>query len=141
MDKKQLTLIIIKFGGEQGLTPLKLQKGLFLISKKFGNLIDSDFYDFKPYNYGPFAKEIYQDTNELERENLVKVSRENKWDEFSITQKGSIEADKIMAKKLDSQTRENLGKYINWINSLTFNQLTSYIYDNYKEYKVNSIIV
>lgn len=139
MTKRDWTLFAIFLGGDKGLTPAQLQKVLFLLSKAYPKTIGS-FYNFEPYNYGPFDKLIYQDAKILAEEGLIKTVEKdgNSWSYYCIDKTGSEKAEGLLD---DSQQSAAiyLKKIVEWAQSLTFEQLISSIYEKYPEYKVNSV--
>jgi len=141
MTKKDWVLLLINFAGEKGLSPLKLQKSVFLLSKNLHEDLSKDFYNFIPYNYGPFSKEIYTDIDILDSEGLIKILefKDRKWPEYHITSKGVKKSEKLIL-HLDDKTKKYLEKLVNWVNSLSFLELIHIIYSNYPEYKANSVL-
>jgi len=141
MNKEDWLLLIIGEAGDRGLTPLRIQKSLFLIKQNLGGEIEGDFYDFEPYNYGPFCKNIYKDTDKLESEDLIRidVSDNKKWIECIVTGNG-----KERVQKIKNSLSPNVLKYIEdliiWISKLSFREIISYIYKKYPQFKENSII-
>ena len=53
MDRKDILLVVVASGNGTPLTPVQLQKSLFLISENLKGEIPDPFYDFGPYHYGP----------------------------------------------------------------------------------------
>jgi len=136
MKKEELLLLVLDRAGEKGLTPAQLQKAIFLLSKnfpsKFGN-----FYDFQPYNYGPFDKCIYLDFEKLEESGLAeKIDHNNPRHLYSISSEGHKSTDNINIK---AEEQEYIKRLVAWIQTLTFQELISTIYKKYPEYKANSI--
>ena len=141
MTKREWVLLVINFANEKGLSPLKLQKSVFLLSKNLSEDLDKDFYNFIPYNYGPFSKEIYKDINMLVSDDLIKILefRDKKWPEYLITSKGEKTSEKLIL-NLNDKTKKYLEKLVKWINDLSFLELINVIYSNYPEYKVHSVL-
>jgi len=141
---KKSDWIILILGSLNGGTfsPAQLQKSLFLIKENLTEEIKGGFYEFVPYNYGPFCKDIYHDAEELENEGLININcpSDKKWCEYSITVKG-LESYKRAVDKISSNAAEYIKKLVNAIKKLSFQQLISYIYNNYPTYKENSVFV
>ena len=54
MDDRDFLLLVVASGKDKALTPVQLQKSLFLLGKTdLAEAVDSP-YDFEPYHYGPF---------------------------------------------------------------------------------------
>ena len=76
LSRDQIALVILALAGGEPLTPVKIQKSLFLASDKAADAFRPDsHYNFQPYDYGPFDRQVYSDVENLEREGLAKVSQ------------------------------------------------------------------
>src|SRR5215218_3201395 len=96
--KKDWTLLAIALAGGQPLSPVQLQKSVFL----FGELLPDealpeDFYEFVPYNYGPFCPEVYKDAETLAEEGLVQISSAagHGYSQYSATPEGIAEGERL----------------------------------------------
>ena len=60
---------------------------MFLLKQEAGQFVGPDFYEFVPYNYGPFNSSIYDDLNTLAAAGLVTVnqSQGRSWAMYTIT--------------------------------------------------------
>ena len=139
MNKANWTLLAISLGGDEGLTPAQLQKVLFLMGTTYPKTL-GEFYNFKPYNYGPFDKQIYLDAEALATDGLIEiVARDgNTWPYYCIREKGR-ESAKALIENEDTRPVSYMAKTVKWAQSLTFGQLVSSIYEKYPDYKVNSV--
>lgn len=70
MERKDFLLLAVA-AGEEPLTPVQLQKSLFLISEANLAAVTTPLYEFEPYHYGPFCPSIYDDVISLKNEGLV----------------------------------------------------------------------
>lgn len=142
MNKKEWTLLAISFADDAYLSPAQLQKSLFLFEHNKPRATGSDFYDFIPYNYGPFSSEIYFDVKSLCEEGLVKLGRPvgQRWIGYCITKEGRAYRDSLKA-NVPREDHVYLSKIVKWARSLTFRQLLSYIYKKFPQYKVNSVFM
>lgn len=141
MERKDWTLLAISFAKNSGLSPVQLQKSLFLLSKNMPDLVASNYYNFIPYNYGPFDQTIYFDAEKLSLEGLIVIeySKERGWPKYYATPDGEEKAKTITVSKQENKTVEYLSIIVNWITTLSFQQLIRTIYHHYPEYKVNSV--
>jgi hypothetical protein len=119
---------------------VQLQKSLFLLGTNFAKVVGSDFYDFLPYNYGPFNASIYADAERLERDGLVAIKRDSlqRWREYVATNDGLTRARELAA-KTEPGASDYLRRVVLWAKSLTFQQLVGTIYKNFPSYRVNSV--
>ena len=75
LQRKDWTLLAIALAGGLPLSPAQLQKAVFLFGEQMPkDVLPEDFYDFQPYNYGPFCRDVYTDAEELAAEGLVEIS-------------------------------------------------------------------
>jgi hypothetical protein len=139
MQREDWTLVAISSAGGDALTPVQLQKSLFLLGKGLPDEVGDGFYSFSPYNYGPFCGEIYADAEKLASEGFVRIEREvgRTWAEYAPTSAGLKRAEHL--RKLAPRASGYLKEIVEWTRGLTFEQLVSAIYAAYPDQKVNSI--
>ncbi len=138
ISTKELLLLIISEAKLEGLTPLKLQKSVFLTKEAYPREL-KDFYSFIPYNYGPFTPEIYKDADDLITHGLVqRLKSQGHLERYVITKDG-LEAAKKISESFPSNVHNYVTKLIKWIQPLTFQELLSSIYKHYPRYKINSV--
>lgn len=140
MDKRLLLLIALKYAGERGLTPVQLQKSMFLLGQAYSDKL-ANYYNFEPYNYGPFDKTIYVDAKVLAEEGLVSIKEVegHRWQNYFISAKGEHWLAVQEGVGVDTEVVSYLEKLVVWVKSLSFTQLVSAVYKKFPEYKVNSI--
>ena len=139
MEKKDLLLMVVAAGGGVPLTPVQLQKTLFLLGKNLKQLPE-DFYDFEPYHYGPFDTEVYSDADSLEVEGMLLSVRSPKgnWVDRAVTPEGLKRVEEI-EKELSGPSQQYVQAVVEWAQSLSFSHLVKTIYDHYPEYRENSV--
>ena len=74
----------------------RLQKEVFLAQKDLRSSGIFTYYPFRPYKYGPYSIELYDDIDFMEYEGIITVKKidlnnKGKYAEFSITKKGKKE--------------------------------------------------
>ncbi|MHB8142804.1 MAG: hypothetical protein ACYDGX_03955 [Thermoleophilia bacterium] len=137
MKREHILLAVINEAGDRGLTPVKLQKSLFLIGKAFPELA-KNYYNFIPYNYGPFDKEVYSDADLLTDSGLVSSSESNGLTIYEISEDGISETERVL-EDAPTEFTNYIQQMVSWIQPLSFQELISSVYAKYPEYKVNSI--
>ena len=75
MERQRWTLLAIDEAAPSGLSPVQLQKTLFLIGKNLTREVGDSYYSFVPYNYGPFDAHVYSDAEVLIKQGLVFETR------------------------------------------------------------------
>ena len=140
MKRRDLLVLAVNAAGSRVLTPVQLQKSIFLISQTNLPGIPDALYDFKPYHYGPFDATIYKDADRLHEDGLVlrAPSREGAWTDTMITPSGSGRANELQ-EQLDSSTIDEISKIVERVQSLSFNQLLKGVYEDHPEYLQNSV--
>jgi hypothetical protein len=141
MKREDWTLLVIAAAKRPGLSPVQLQKSLFLLGEELdpAELGDS-FYEFAPYNYGPFDVAVYQDAERLADEGLVAITRtaERRWALYESTGDGAAKA-KSLRTEASSHAVEYLDRVVAWVQRLSFHDLVRAIYAQFPEYRANSV--
>jgi len=140
VERKDVTLLAIESASDGGLSPIQLQKSLFIVGQSHLPGLPSSFYTFYPYNYGPFCEEVYQDTDALVEEGMVfsvPVTGQS-WSKYTITPKGRVKAEEIR-KETSRELSTYIKETVEWVNSLTFDELLRAIYAKYPAYSTNSV--
>ena len=140
MERKDITLLVVESARDEGLSPIQIQKSLFLIGESRLPGLPSDFYEFYPYNYGPFCEEVYHDADALVEEGMVfnmPVSGQS-WSRYVITPKGRVRAEAVRSDGI-SELVGYIGEIVEWVSGLTFSELLRAIYDKYPRYSENSV--
>lgn len=140
MENEDFTLLAISCTNGEGLSPIQLQKSLFLLGKSGLPGLPKDFYNYIPYNYGPFCITVYDDANTLVTEGLVATARESgqSWSRYLITTQG-LERAVELKEQVDDRLFTYLKEVISWIKPLSFTQLLRSIYAKYPEFRENSV--
>ena len=145
MDKRRILLAALAAGGERvAFSPVQVQKLLFLIDREASELVGGPHFDFKPYNYGPFDRTVYDELETLSHDELVKEITEpqssGRFRKYTLTpqgyERGSEELNRLPPKAISFVTRA-----AEWVLALTFRQLVATIYDRYPDMKKNSVFL
>jgi len=140
MNRKDWTLLAISFARGEPLSPVQLQKTLFLLGETLASAVGPDFHHFEPYNYGPFSRTVYDDVTQLASDGLVRMDCQpgRSWVEYAATPEGLEQAAEL--KKAASGTAlAYLEAVVGWARSLSFQQLVRAIYKLYPEQRANSV--
>jgi DNA-binding PadR family transcriptional regulator len=124
----------------QPMTPVQIQKAMFLMGMEAKQLVGSGFYKFVPYNYGPFDANVYHDLDILAARGLVAGDSfpGRSWKTYAVTPAGVAEAARV--KRAANPTAVLfLGKVVDWVSSMSFPQLVRAIYTKYPAFKANSV--
>ena len=142
MTPRDWTLLVIAKAGSRSLQPVQLQKSLFLLGRNLPKeaLQTESFYEFVPYDYGPFSSSVYSDAEQLESDGLVNILRppESRYKLYSATREGAERAG-VAEQSLSVSAKEYLEKVMRFVQTVPFNHLVTAIYKAYPEMKVNSV--
>ena len=141
MRPDEWTLVAICAAGSKGLSPVQLQKTLFLLGRNLPiNDLGDSFYEFVPYNYGPFNVGIYQDAEGLERKGLVAISRstERPWAQYQPTDEG-LKVARRLRDQASSRAVAYLERVVAWATKLSFRDLVRAIYAEFPDFRINSV--
>ena len=73
MNRSDWALLAIASADGSSVSPVQLQKALFLLGEDLPKTKTQSFYEFEPYHYGPFDQAVYSDAEKLSREGLVSI--------------------------------------------------------------------
>ena len=139
-DREQVMLAILAASNGAEHTPVQIQKLLFLFDKKISGEIGGPFFNFIPYDYGPFDKDIYGVLFNLSSAKLVDIISlaNSRWSKYRLTVQGQKEGESIL-KSFPNYVFEYITLLSDFVRSLSFEQLVSAIYNAYPEMKANSV--
>lgn len=137
LERKDVLLKIITSAQGDPVTPVQLQKIAFLVGQECGDRLPDDYYKFVPYDFGPFAIDIYKDADELAAQKLISIDQNavGRWNEFRATYRSSAFDSSV----IPGPIADYIERVVVWARSLTFRELVSAIYHHYPEYGINSV--
>jgi uncharacterized phage-associated protein len=142
MTPKDWTLLVVAAAKGRPLSPVQLQKSLFLLGRNLGvkQLHTEIFYDFRAYDYGPFNRQVYNDAKQLRDEGLIMISPDAgvRYRDYGATPSG-LETASTLRATLDSAVTRYLDAIVEWVRSLSFTALVQAIYRDYPDMKANSV--
>lgn len=140
-----IPLLLAKNAGEDGIHGrTRLQKFVFLIQQELEGAVSSR-YNFIPYDYGPFSKELAEDMNRLEDEGFIQKQERrvggNIEHVYQITDEGIDEVNELKKEFVHNEETENLSEELidEW-NSQSLKRLLSYVYYTYPAYAEESVL-
>lgn len=138
--RKNWALLAIAAASGEPVSPVQLQKSLFLLGRELGDLVSGDFYEFQPYNYGPFDIAVYKDAEELASEGLITITRppHARYNEYRATAMGLARATCIR-EQAPARAAKYLETAVAWARRLSFSELVQAIYAKYPDTRVNSV--
>ncbi len=119
-------------------SPVQVQKLFFLIDRNVADFVDGPHFDFRPYNYGPFDKAVYEVLEELATEGYVDIILERTWVNYKLTVIGQKLGEELLC-GLQEEAKQFIERISEFVRGLTFTQLVSAIYRGYPEMRANSV--
>lgn len=139
MNRNDLLLTALAAGGvEATFSPVQVQKLFFLIDREAHHLVGGPHFNFRPYDYGPFDRAVYDELSVLASKDLAKVQNSGKYRTYSLSAAGLSLGNAKLA-ELPENARTFLAEIATWVQKLSFEQLVASIYQAYPDMKVNSV--
>jgi hypothetical protein len=134
-----LLLLVAADGAPDGLDPIRLQKGMFLLAQE-GGVPPRERYAFRPYNYGPMSPRLYRDLDGLVRRGLVerRPVPGYAWSRFAVTPRGAARAAELR-ESADRAASARLESIKSAIVRLGFAELLAMVYERYPAYASRSV--
>ena len=118
--------------------PIQLQKMLFKFARE-AQVPATQRYAFVPYNWGPMAKQVYPDLEELQREDLIEARPTGMgWSSYSLTAKGQDFATGLR-QNAPRELVEAIDEKRSWVLDRPFRNLLRDIYNQYPEMAKKSL--
>ncbi|QCS43603.1 type II toxin-antitoxin system antitoxin SocA domain-containing protein [Natrinema versiforme] len=149
MHRKLLPLALMYAGdGEPIEGRTRLQKLVFLMQKRLEEAgedpLQSDDYEFVPYDYGPFSKELYDDLDETIARGMVEDREEDlgedkvKYD-YEIQDQGKQWVGDQLSKEEAQRILELAEEIKDEYGDVYLSDLIDEVYSRYPKYAENSI--
>jgi hypothetical protein len=138
MTRKDIVLAALAPARGSPHTPVQVQKLLFLVDRNISKLVGGPYFNFQPYNYGPFDKAVYEVLEGLAGEGLVELCPDWKWNNYRLTEAGQKLGEKFLG-SLKEDAREYIQRASDFVRSVSFTELISAIYKAYPEMRRNSV--
>jgi hypothetical protein len=139
MKRQDWTLLAISSANGGGLSAVQLQKVLFLLEQDLPKEIGEGFYNFVPYNYGPFDPTVYKDADHLSLQGFVNISQPTgRYNVYKVTPEGADRA-RHLEHEAPPRALQHLRNVIAWVQKLSFAELVRAIYTRYPAMKANSV--
>ncbi len=115
------------------------QKLFFLLDERLRDALGRKYFDFRPYDYGPFDSEVYDSLASLRESGDVQIDRDYRGlRHYSLTESGLAKG-RADLENMDPGLRSQISKYADWVRKQSFASLVSAIYREYPDMRVNSV--
>ena len=122
-------------------TPVQVQKLFFILQTdaQKSDSLGKVRFEFEPYHFGPFDKDVYVELEKLQRKGLVEISYGSSGlRNYRLTSAGQESAEEIL-NDIDDRSRKFVDAISNWIRGQSFFALVNTIYEHYPDMAVKSI--
>jgi uncharacterized protein YwgA len=126
----------------------RLQKLVFLMEQELDEVatasLDSPDYNFIPYDYGPFSKELYDDLDSLEEAGLIEVEEEPMADGkvkyiYQLTEQGESWVQNQLVDSSADKAHSLAEHLASEYNDMLLSDLIDEVYAEYPVYAKNSV--
>jgi len=138
LNRHDMMLAAMSGSGCAPFQPVHVQKLFFLIDEKLGAALGGKYFDFEPYDYGPFDKVVYAELDAMCAEGLVAIKGSGSYREYTLTE-ADVERGRTTVAKLSGNLPQSLSTLARFVRSLGFAELVSAVYRAYPAMKVNSV--
>lgn len=137
-------LLLLIASGETAQTadPIRIMKGAFLLSEGIAEHGGERPYRFRPYRYGPWSPEVYDDVARLVAEGLVSscpAPHTAQWRCYSAQAAGLRRA-----RELNDLIGPDWATYVKgirrWLDGQTFSGLLRFIYRRFPAYATETVL-
>ena len=140
LTRQDWLLLALSKSPRGAMSPVQIQKALFLFSQEADGLIGTELYSFEPYDYGPFDAAIYVELRRLMHEGRVRGewSPGRSWKNYMLTGSGRNVVP-TLEKEADPRLTDFLRRTVEWVTERSFSDLLRSVYAAYPEFAVNSV--
>lgn len=137
-EQKDIILAGLAAAGGKSLTPVQIQKLFFIIDREISSYIGGPRFNFKPYDYGPFDREVYDTLEVLALEGSIEIDSSKRYSSYCLTASGFLHGRHAL-EKFPLPIKKFIADTTAWVLSLSFEELVASIYKKYPDMKENSI--
>lgn len=136
MNEKQKDAILLVFDCMEEIHGKTfIQKLFYILRRQVSGLA---IFEYFPYNYGPFSKELNQSINQLINEGYIQERKVGDYFLYQITSKGKKEAKN--QKNIEDKEHKPLLQLCKHVKHYSPRQLLEYVYSKYPETTVKSLL-
>ena len=132
-QRVRYTLAVLSTANGSEWSPVQLQKMFFLLDKKLG----SSWWNFVPYDYGPFDPSVYREVEQLERDGLARLT-DSGVRFYALTPVGQRDGE-LSLNSMCERTRNYIRSLSAWLRPLSFAQLVAAVSRDYPEMRLSSM--
>jgi len=140
LERQDWVLLVLAAAKGEPVTPVQLQKALFLLEKDLPQIGGENYYHFTPYAYGPFDATIYADAETLAADGYITIGLSaSTYSQYKVYRATESGLQRAKALSIDKTIREKVKGIVEQVRSLSFQELVAEIYRQYPEMRKNSV--
>lgn len=142
-DRELLPLLLLEAEGKRAITGrTRMQKLVFLLQQHFEDTPGA--YNYIPYDYGPFSRELYFDIDELVERGVIKETEtqfghDNVVYEYELGPRAETYLDRWSEGAKD-ELRKAASEIKSGYNQWNLRKLLEFVYEEYPEYASRSVL-
>lgn len=137
LTRSEVVLLALAAGGPGTLfEPARIRTLLFLIDREIPKPFGGPHFDFRPYEYGPFDRAVYDELDALSQRGWVRIADGPDRRTYALTEAGREQGRRGQT-RLPSEVRQYSVELARWVLSLGFGRLLAAIYRRYPEMTAN----
>lgn len=142
-DRELLPLLLLEAGGERAIKGrTRMQKLVFLLQQQLEDAPGA--YNYFPYDYGPFSRDLYFDIDELVERDVIEETQTQFGDdkvvyEYQLGSRAKEYLDRWSEGAKD-ELREAASQIKGGYNELDLRKLLELVYEEYPEYASRSVL-
>jgi uncharacterized protein len=105
-----------------------------LLDKKIPDHVGGPHFDFQPYDYGPFDKNVYGELEKLARSRLTEVEHHPNlgWNGYRLAP-GGLQRGNAALRSMPPEVGNYVKELSHWVRSLRFAELITAVYKEFPE--------
>ena len=134
MDRTDYVLGVL-VAAQGALTPVQVQKLFFILDQDAALMLHGPYFKFKPYYYGPFDSDVYQELDRLQERGLIAVNKNGIARKYEMSSRGIFEGLRTFS-NLPPRAQDYIRKLTDWIRALSFAQLVLAVHQKWPSMKL-----
>jgi uncharacterized protein YwgA len=136
--REDIVLAALASGRFDQFSPVQVQKMFFLIDRNVGEQLGGPYFNFVPYDYGPFDAEVYEEIKKLSDDDFITINGYGSLRRYTLTEQGH-EKGKSILERFPEVVQKYMSEVSKFVQKHSFTTLVAAIYKDYPEMKVNSV--
>jgi|GEM_PF-3121608 len=140
VSQEDYVLAVLSTSDRAPWTPVQVQKIFFLLEPAVAAQLGGAYFNFQPYNYGPFDSRVYEAIEQCQTTGfaLIDQSPIASKKKYQLTETGQRRGQEVLA-TLPAATTARVVELSRWLRSLSFRELVTAVYKDFPHMRARSI--